>query len=104
MEWNVYVWNPNRKVIESFNIFEHSGFRSDCDKAWADSKGNREAFVAMVKRSLLYFFWAKCEWEITLSGWPVYEEEPYKKIDVYSQVMLNWNQFIAYVLESYKKE
>ena len=74
----------------------------------------------------MYYYWAKCEWEVVITSWPPhinmdeldrinkqrksefakYDREPYclcintdvrKKIDVYSQVMLNFDIFVDYV-------
>lgn len=51
----------------------------------------------------------ECEWEIIVSHWPLSERFNDKKIDVYEQVMLNWEVFITYLwnyyyLRSTKKE
>lgn len=101
LEWNVYVENINRRQIEVYNIFEHGGFKKDCDKAYKEYKNSFQKFTESVKRSLMYYFWSKCEWEIILSDFPPSDRFKKKKIDVYDQVMLNWNLFINYVWEQY---
>ena len=87
---------------------------------------SKDEFAEQLKRSLMYWFWCKSEHEVVISSWPVYidKEEldrinteyeeynnkwghypytinvsPYvgKKIDIYSQVMMNWEQFVEYV-------
>ena len=44
----------------------------------------------------LYYFWSKCEWEIVVSEWP--NNTKGSKIDVFTQLRLNWDEFINYVI------
>ena len=101
-EWNVYIDDFNAKRIKIYNIFEHDAFIVDCNTAWKKYKNDFSKFEESVKRSLTYFFWSKCEYEIILSD--LFECEKFKKekIDVYKQVMLNWNIFINYLWDFYK--
>lgn len=106
MEWYVYIENINRKCIEKYNIFEHYSFLEDIKKAYKEADGNFQLFENKVKSSLTYYFWSKCEWEIILSDWPPSPEKfgfKKEKVDVYSQVMLNWNIFINYVWDNIKE-
>lgn len=102
--WNVYVENGSRQEIEVYNIFRHHGFLTDC-------KGHLIAYLQKqdptdsdlrelerrIERTLQYYFWSKCEWEVILSGWPPSEKFREIKIDVYDQVMLNWDVFFRYL-------
>lgn len=99
LEWNVYIEDINRKEIEIFNIFKHSRFLDDLIKYKKKYK-EKEEFLEKVKSSLMYYYWSKCEWEITLHDWPPHDSFKYEKIDVYQQVMLNWNQFGDYLWEN----
>lgn len=99
MEWNVYIEDFNGRKMEVYNIFEHGRFNDDVKQAYKKYKDNFEAFAEEVKRSLMYYFWSKCEWEVILSPWPERKDFQEKKIDVYDQVMLNWDNFIKYVWE-----
>lgn len=74
-------------------------------------------FSERLSREAHYYFWAKCEWEIILTSWPPYvsseevdrlqkEKSRYntnvnlpisKKIDVYTQLEINWGVFVDYV-------
>lgn len=100
--WNVFVDNFNQRRIEVYNIFDHYRFKEDCDKAWRANSNSFADFSESVKGSLTYFFWSKCEWEIILSGFPPDKKFQDKKVDVYTQVMLNWSVFIDYVWNTYK--
>ena len=102
LEWNVFVENINRRQIEIYNIFNHSSFKKDCDEAWREYKNSFQKFAENVKRSLMYYFWSKCEWEIILSDFPQSDRFKKKKVDAYEQVMLNWDKFINYLWEYYR--
>ena len=52
-----------------------------------------------VHGSLFYYYRSKCEWEVIVSSWPPSDRVPERKVDVYDQVMLNWDVFIGYVWE-----
>ena len=100
-EFNVITENINTDKIEIYNVFNHDLFRTDCEDAWADYLLTRdiESFKKSVKSSLIYYFWAKCEWEIVVYGWNAEE-----KLDVYDQVMMNWDIFIDTLIKEYTDE
>ena len=50
----------------------------------------------------MYWFWSKCEHEIIISSWP-YTDKAAAKIDIYQQVMMNWDIFLEYTW-SFRKE
>ena len=122
MKWNVYYHNFNRKEIEVYNIFNHHNFRAEVEEHLKECI-NKEEFAEKLRRSLSYYFRAKAEWEIVLTSWTPHIDtvelkrlnaeyvayvkewgkEPYsfyvqpnvfEKIDVYSQVMNNWDIFV----------
>lgn len=104
--WNVYVENVNRREIEVYNIFKHHGFLTDCKGhliAFMQKEAANEADLRQlerqIERTLQYFFWSKCEWEIILSDWPPSDQFRKSKVDVYDQVMLNWPVFFNYLFE-----
>lgn len=105
LSWNVFVSNSNSGKIESFNIFYHNFFVEDCRKNYKKNKNDKNEFEKTLKRDLMYYFWSKCEWEIIVSHWPQTENPKFKneKIDVYDQVMLNWNQFVNYLWKNKEK-
>ena len=97
LEWNVFYSSFTLREIKTFNIFKHGGFFEDCLKAKKKYGEDRDAFEEEVRKSLSYYFWSKCEWEIILSHWPPREGESGRKIDVYEQVRMNWNAFTEYL-------
>lgn len=92
----------------------------------------KEDFSIRLKRIAQYYFWSKLEHEVVITSWPVYididelnrlnaEYEGYnqktghsprllnicphmgEKIDIYEQLLLNWDVFVDYVWENLKK-
>lgn len=125
MTWNVYVRDSNYREIKVFNIFDHSSFRESVIKL-KKKKFPKEVFEEMLKRELMYYFWSKYEYEVVVTSFPPYidkkeldrlnsEYEEYNtkwghyplridvrpeigiKIDIYNQVLLNWDVFVDYV-------
>ena len=125
LEWNVYTHNFNGKSIEKYNIFNHGRFMEDVKKELKKCE-TKEEFAERLRRDLFYYFGSKCEWEIVVTSWTPhitvselerlnkereetiekYGREPYRlyvnpdvgeKIDVYEQVMMNWDLFVDYV-------
>ena len=103
LEWNVYVENFNSKTIECYNIFNHYRFNNEVKENYDKYSNDFEMFAETMKQSLMYYFWSKCEWEIILSCWPPSKKFNEKKVDVYNQVMLNWDKFILYVWQKMKE-
>ena len=98
-EWYVYRYNINKKRIEKYNIFNHGSFAKDIENIIEEDPFDIEK---RIKKILLYYFWSKAEWEIIISPF-IGEETEAVKIDVYNQVMNNWEHFSNYVWQWYKE-
>ena len=125
LEWNVYTYDFNSKEIEVFNIFNHGRFLEDIKKNLKKCE-TKEEFAELLRRDLFYYFGSKCEWEIVITSWvphittseldrlnaareetlKKYGREPYslyvnpevgEKIDVYSQVLMNFQHVVDYI-------
>ncbi len=97
MHWFVIVEDFNGKRIVDYDIFEHGSFAEDVRKAYKKHRTDFDAFSEEVRKSLAYYFWSKCEWEVVISSWPPSDRVPKRKVDAYGQVRLNWDVFIRYV-------
>lgn len=122
----------NAKEIKIINIFDHEGFKEDIKNALKKFDA-KEKFAEDIRKSLAYYFWAKCEYEVVISSFPAhitkeelerlnkefknntekYGHEPYcmwispavgKKVDIYEQVKLNWDIFVDYVWSHKRRE
>ncbi len=92
----------NKQEITTFNIFDHYSFNEDVKKYLKKCKDKTE-FTKELKSSLMYYFWSKSEYEILIYPWCGGQNTKEIKIDVYSQIMLNWDKFVDYVW-SFRKD
>lgn len=100
MVWNVYIYDYTSDSIVPYNIFEHSGFRHNIKEASKRSNSKSE-FRRELEHNLRYYFWSKYEYEVIIAEYTI-GDGVVKKIDVFSQVMLNWNVFVDYVWNNRK--
>lgn len=100
--WKVYVYNRNSKGMEQYNLFENYNFLHSVAEHTRDCE-DKEVFADIVSVYLMHYFWAKCEWEIIISPWIAQGQNEERKIDVYEQIMMNWDVFIDYLLKHRKQ-
>lgn len=104
MHWFVYVDDFNAREIKRYDIFNHHYFNEDLKKNFKKNKDDFNTFKEELKKDLMYYFWSKCEWEVIISDWPPSTGGKIEeKIDVYDQVMLNFDVFANYVWEQAHK-
>jgi hypothetical protein len=101
MEWNVFYHNVNADRIETFNVFRHGGLVADI-ASLVKKRKNKEEFAEGLRRSVMYYFWSKCEWEVLISPWCGSRSNKPIKVDVYWQIMNNWDIFLEYTWEHRK--
>ena len=128
LEWNVFRYDINKDKIVTFNIFDHWKFNEDVQKSLKKFK-DKDEFAEQLRRDLMYYFWSKYEYEVVITTFPPYitmdelsrlndERWSHKdrygtdyvrqnvnldtgiKIDIYEQVMNNWNIFLDHVWNS----
>ena len=99
LEWNVFYYSINSQKIIEFNIFEHSDFLKD-DEEWLKQCENKDNFPKDIKSSLMYYFWAKSEYEIIISARCGGNGKEAVKIAIYHQIIMNWDKFIDYLWRS----
>lgn len=101
MEWYVYRYDLNSRKVVIFNIFNHSTFKAKVE-AHLKKYDDKDKFAEKLRSELLYHYWSKYEWEIEISALHSKLEDKSEKVDVYSQVRLNWDKFVDYCW-SFKK-
>ena len=101
-QWIVLHHNINAKKIEPYNVLRHGGIRADIVKATKHCK-TKEEFAEKLRSSLMYYYWSKCEWEIIVGPWCGGRDTKEIKIDVFDQVMYNWEHFLEYVWNERKR-
>ena len=96
LSWKVYIADINKDEIVEYDIFKHSRFFQDCIKNKSHNK-DKQTFTEQLEADLCYWFWSKNEWEIVLDCFPPLTYFKSEKVDVYKQVMMNWEVFSNYV-------
>lgn len=99
LEWNVFYHSINKNEITTLNIFRHSRFSEDVQKSLKKFKDKNE-FAEELRRWLSYYFRFKSEYEIVISPWCGGRDTKDVKVDIYTQVMNNWEIFLDYVWNS----
>ena len=100
IEWYVYYHDSNAQKIIKWNVFNHGSFKNEVNKILKE-KLSKEVFSEKLRREAMYYFWSKCEYEIILSPWTGRADNI--KMDIYDQIMMNWDKFVDYVW-SFKSE
>lgn len=103
MKWMVFYHDFNGDKIKTFNIFDHGGFLADVKKHLKKCE-DKPDLARQLKRSLFYYFCSKCEWEIIIKPWCGSRNNEEIKVDVYEQVMNNWDIFLDYVWNSKRRK
>ena len=127
--WNVIVEDFNAKDIKTFNVLSKGLLEKIIERT--DGITDKNAFAEEVKIILKSIYWCRSEWEVVITDWPPhiareeldrlnkeldeytnkYAREPYsftinpkvgRKIDVWTQIELNWDKFIDYIWENLK--
>ena len=96
LEWNVFYHDVNAQEIRTFNIFDHYNFNKDVQRN-LKQLSNKAEFKKTLKSDLMYYFWSKAEYEIVISPWCGGNNTESIKIDVYTQMMNNFDAFVNYV-------
>lgn len=89
--WNVMNWSFNQDKLETYDVGPSfvSFYKSLKPKARPKTYDEIEKWLDSEAR---YHFWAKCEYEMIVHGWPAGKND--EKIDIYDQLKLNWNVFV----------
>lgn len=92
MAWYVFYYDQNKERVVKWNIFDHVEFTENfkilCSKHYAPDK-----FSSELQHIARYYFWSKYECEIFIEPW---NSDKSAKIDVFDQLMLNWDAFAKY--------
>lgn len=128
LSWNVLREDFNKGTIEYYDIFKEGHWQETIESLMR-SCNSKEEFAVELRKKLMYQYWSRSEYEIVVTSWPPYikvenidemksEIERHnseynweqvrisptltvaKKIDVFEQLNMNWEQFINYVWEN----
>lgn len=85
-KFHVISWDINRKKVEYYDIFPYiiDCYKNVKNKEHFDTFDQCKAFIIKECR---YRFWARCEYEIIVDGFPPFGKP--QKIDIFDQVESN---------------
>lgn len=96
-KFNVLIWDFNRDELEHYDVLPYLRNRYE-ERVERLASGVPVTEYSFVPKSLSEFkkfvddearyqFWARCEYEVIVHGWPVQKND--YKLDVYEQVKMN---------------
>ena len=101
--FNVINWNFNGDCIEHYDVMPYFYRCLDEEKKSKKIKISDISFEWLrdfIKNVSLYNFWARCEYECIIHGWPVQKND--YKLDIHEQVMMNLDVITKLMLEDIK--
>lgn len=105
IHWYVYVESFNARTIEKRDLFAHGAHIKEIAKMFKKCGDDKDAFTKELRSELMYYYWARCEWEVIITSWPPSPEGTFKdvKIDVFDQLNMNWDVFVDYIWNNRKE-
>lgn len=120
-KFNVLNWDFNRDMIYQYDVLPYfrecyadkvKSFKKVSKRKWyakADEKTKKwyqvpetyEEFKKFIEDESRYQFWARCEYEMIIHGWPVRKND--YKIDIHEQVMMNLDIICEILWDEIKK-
>ena len=126
LKWYVYRYNINATAIYKYNVFNHGRFLEDVENLFKLIKKRQITrfgeFSEQLRHTAMYWFWSKAEHEVVITSFPPYiTKEEYDrigvmegdfkrianvnlrtgmKVDIYSQLLMNWDAFAGYLWNS----
>lgn len=101
MEWYVYRHDTNKGKIIKYNVVNTGVINHLIEmlNQIKKEKGhwNYDDFTAAAMQIYRYYYWGKCEHEIIIKEWVGREAE--EKVDVFDQLMLNWDIFVDHLYD-----
>ena len=97
LEWNVILPRPTAFY---YNIFNSIRFRNALmNLKYTAKKEKMFDLKEGLRQILMYCFWCKAEFEVLIKG--LFDSETHK-VDVYSQIIPNFDKLHNYILENWK--
>ena len=97
------IWQDfNAREFEPYDVMEY--FLHEWQDLKKKRRANKPTNMEELKRWLddqaRYMFWARCEYEVILAGWPNMDTR--KKIDIYDQIKMNLDTVVEIFAQNIK--
>lgn len=103
MHWYTYRHDWNQKKIIKYDVFDNGGFSEAVEKLLKTCK-TKAIFGEKIRREVSYYFRSKIEYETAVVPYFDKDRDIELGIDVYDQIMLNFDAFINYIWRTGRKE
>lgn len=84
-EFYVLIWDFNQQKVKPYNIIPYF------QREWKDENKSKfnsfEDIKKFIDDKARYQFWARCEYEFIVEGWPTSRNRI--KLDIYDQIKMN---------------
>lgn len=97
LKWYVLNYDFNKRKIINFNIFNNFRFTEGI-KELLNHYTIFDDFIEQLDKLLMYCFWSKREYEISVGDAFDTNLDRYEKIDVYSQIKPNIGILARYIV------
>lgn len=99
--FKVLRWNLTKDEHEWYDVLPY--FQDELDRLVKKRRIRKKDITLewlkdFVMKEAKYQFWARCEYEIIVSGWPVYKN--HEKLDVYDQIAANFDTVTKLLYEN----
>lgn len=100
MKWYVLNYSWNDKKVKPFNIFNSVRFCKSLEQSLKEFVTFGD-FKEELKKDLMYAFWSKREYEISVGDLCEGDLNKYQRFDVYEQVLPNLDILAEYIVDCY---
>lgn len=100
LEWYVLMYNVKEHSIKPYNALNNE-LILELHKEIVKKKRitNYEELKEYVRKWFLYHYWCKAEYEVLIGRFFFESDKDLIKIDVYTQLMLNIDRIIEYLIK-----
>lgn len=102
LEWNVLYSDFNSSRIKTYNVLGGSFPEKLAKEIKKHKIENREQLKEHLKHDFMYHYWCKSEYEIAVGGLYADYPEKFEKIDIWTQIEMNFDHIIDYIIEEMK--
>ena len=106
IEYKVITWNFNTDRIEHYDIMPYLYRRLE-EKRKKRQIALKDLTLERLKEFIdiesKYQFWARCQYEVILSSWPLKENGHKHKMDVYEQIHMNLDNIAKLMYDDLQK-
>lgn len=99
-KWYVYIYDEEKNEMREYDIFTHFEFVKAIREFYKENpRPLRKDLDQAVRFALMEHFWDKEKWEIYLFPLYIKDRKAVRKIDVFSQVAMNFTPFVNYIIK-----